>query len=145
MKGETSTAVEAKTPTAPLGAPAASSQDPGEVARRPRAPRSVLWGEWTIAPVTRRSDGAVIGWGAVCGCHVDETSRTRCQKQVTLGTGPNPISEAEARRLVKCWLILGREIERTDPEGRRKHVLGIKIRQAAPDAWTEDVLDGFVA
>ena len=128
----------------PARAPAADAP-----AAELREARDIPWGDFSIAPLFRKTPaGKVqIGWGANCGCHTnagDVVGSTPCQKQVHYGkAGPGQLSDAECRRMAKCWLILGRGIAGDDVEGRTRHVHRVKVRRDAPVAWTEEVLEGM--
>ena len=109
----------------------------------PRFHRRQAWGPWSIAPVFWHNPTEVqIGWMASCHehCNISDDVRSKCVRQVHYGTGPNRLSDAECRRLAKCWLLLGRDI----PVGDHSHTAHLKInlRRDAP-AWTEEELDGM--
>ena len=81
-------------------------------------------------------------------CHADAGDGPKspvCGKQIHMGTTADAITSDEARRLIKCWLILGMDIANDDPQGRTTHVktIGRRIRELAPPDWTEDVLEGM--
>ena len=96
-----------------------------------------------VAPVFRHNPTEVqIGWMASCHehCNISDDARAKCVRQIHYGTGPNRLSDAECRRLAKCWLLLGRDIPLGD-HSRTAH-LNINLRRDAP-AWTEAELDGM--
>ena len=111
----------------------------GHVTRPGRLRRGANWGPWHIAPIfSKRSRGQIIAYGCVCGCHVnkgEESRRLQCKKYLSLGTTTkNKITESEARRLVKIWLVFGRHVLPSDTE-RSDHV------RFNPRSFGEDLLE----
>ena len=81
----------------------------------------------------------LVASGAICECHSNEADALRCQKQVHVGSG----TPEEARRLVKGWLLLGRDIPKLAKDGRANHVhvIGKQLRALVPDDWTEEAME----
>ena len=90
-----------------------------------------------------------IGFGGNCRKHKnleDGPTANPCQKQVTFPVGSSPEVVAEARRLCKTWLLLGRRVCDDHPSGRQEHLHkmgGRWLRQSAP-SLTEEQLDRMV-
>ena len=106
---------------------------------RERVERSQPWGPYLIAPIHRSSDGAQIGWGAICSKHTDPDHSLECKKQIGLSLKQrNEISVDEGRRLIKAWLLMGTTIDEHCHRPRTEHVFRTDPRTCH---YTEAELD----
>lgn len=96
--------------------PAAHLADDGPVApRAPRESRQEPWGVFKLAPIV--SHGVRLGWGAVCGRHLNQDDGAVCKKQLRFCG----LSDDHTKRLVKAWCLLGFDIDPSDLQARDKH------------------------
>ena len=126
-------------PAPPAGAGAARPDKKGK-----KASRQHPFGPWSISEVHDVKGGRGLkAWGANCNMHHDHGDSKPCKKQIEV---TSKVSADEARRLVKAWLILGKDISADDKEGRTKHIFGIggSLKKRVPADWTEAVLDSMV-
>ena len=120
----------AKCSGVPDSGAASSSKDDAPAGKRlrpGRAKRAVNWGPWYIAPICscKKAGGNVIAYGAVCGKHLnadqEPNAKLQCKKYISLCRCRKKLTVAEARRLVKLWLVYGMHLRSTDTE-RSDHV-----------------------
>jgi hypothetical protein len=99
---------------------------PDFVEPRPRGPRdkkSVPWGPWTIAEIESSAKGAIVGYGVVCGQHLnsDDGPKVQCKRQLMFGES-KPISDVECRSRLKAWLLEGLAVDAAHPLAREMHM-----------------------
>jgi len=103
--------------------------------------RTIPFGErtgFTLYPIY--SEGVEVGWGADCGKHKDaDTPHLRCRARLWYGVR-QPVTEEQAVRGLKRWLLYGTAIATSSPTGKTTHML-IKPRACAlePDDPEEDL------
>lgn len=129
----------------------AEAREGGPVARGERDDNEIQWGEFSISAIKRNTpEGKIhIGWGGVCRKHwnaADVEKKLTCKKQVTFPPGSPPEVCDDARRLIKCWLLMGRRVPAADIAGQHVHVHGMGGRgfRANAPAWTEAHCDEMV-
>ena len=104
--------------------------------------RVIEWWDERFPFARIERDGILTGYGVICARHVNvdgQVPNTPCKKSLTIGT--SAISEDEARKRLKRWLIVGK-IEQLDPNTERQsHVQkgGIQLRDFASDVcgWAD--------
>ena len=104
-----------------------------------RTSRRIDWHGWAIAPIKGG------GWGATCGGHKNswDGEKVTCKKMLTLGSGPNKLTDVECRTRVKLWLLAGVSVDNSRNDARRAHVFGVNPRnlqlvtEADADAMAE--------
>ena len=127
--------------TMPSSSSAAGTK-PGKSKTASRRQQGEAWGVFTLARIwSRKQDPPVqIGWGATCGMHCDAGSDRTCKKMITYGRRRRR-SDAETRRLIKAWCVMGTTIPFADPLGKKKHI-GLDLSKCT---LTEEELDEAVA
>jgi hypothetical protein len=113
---------------------------PGYVAKANE--RVIEWWDGRFPFAKILSNGFLTGYGVVCGLHVNKTgvcANTPCKKSITIGT--SGITEDEARKRLKRWIIQG-HIETLDEESARQdhvHRGGVQLRDLASDnaGWAD--------
>ena len=86
-----------------------------------------MWaGKFPFAQIFRCGTNEVVGWGVTCGRHTNangECSGTPCKKSVSKGKD-GVLSEEEAAKRLKRWLIAG-HVDKLNPNCmRQSHVAG---------------------
>ena len=97
-----------------------------------RNQRLHAFGPWSISEIWDTENNVQIGWGANCNSHFRTSSSTPCKKPFnTLKSGIGSTLD-ECRRQAKQWLLEGAGIQISDPDGRTRHVHGIKRTGLVP-------------
>ena len=81
-----------------------------------RETRLTPWGPYSVSEWVDMKDGVLtqVGWIANCIQHYDLNTNLKCRKMFRFGTN----TSSECRCLCKQWLLMGRHIRSTNPDGR---------------------------